>query len=283
MKKYLCVICLLLVGCFLFCGCAEVSYSITMDSTGRIEQKFEVDLDKTAIENAGYTLIEVKQKVYNKINSVVVNQNDFIRAYAIFTSTTPTECGIECKIKIIDEDSICAYISFKDSNVYKNFNKFVSGFGGSSDESEDNDTKTQIVKGLFYNKIITYNKTVYYDLQNNSFAQEMLALFDGSQAGTTAFTLSDVKYNFYYALPTDKIYSDANDTISYKGLTIHHWQFDLENANQDIATYQIIINPVAWYLLAIVLTLLVLLILIVVIIFKKNTKKVANPIANEQN
>lgn len=283
MKKFFCCISLLLVSCFLFCGCAEVSYSVIVDSNGKIEQAFQVDLDKTAIENAGYTFASAKQKVLSKMQTVVSNQNTKIMYYAISIDATPSTCGVKCELVEVDEDTFYAYMSYENDAVFRSFNTYASGGSSGSSEDDDNDTRTQIVKGLFYNKIITFNKTVYYNLQNSEFAQDMLALFDGSQENTTAFTLSDVKYNFYYGVPTNKLYSNANETYSQNGTTIHHWVFDADNLNQEIATYQIVINPVVWYLVAIALTLLVLFVLIVVIIFKKKPKKVENTIANEQN
>ena len=278
MKKFLCVICIAIFGIIFFAGCADVSYSVLMYSDGSIEQGFEVDLDKSAIEAGGYNYQDVTNEIVRKIEQVVQLQNIRILAFKSNLGVQTSNIKLECNYKIVDEQTYYAYMYFGSNEIFTAYNKFVTG-----EEPNPDEDKEILEENLFYIKHINKTTTVYYDLENNQFAKDMLAYFDGSKQGTTKFTLNDVNYNFFYGVPTNKIHSNSDARFRQDGMTIHCWRFSADETNNEIMLYTIEVKPMAWYLLALALTFIFLLILGVVVLIQKKCKKNKNIIADEIN
>ena len=277
MKKFFCVLCVAICGLLCFAGCAEVKYSVLMRTDGSIVQGFQINLDKSAIESAGYNYDDAKQHIENQLASVRSRQ---ILRIASFKNSiiNPDAISIECYVQELSNQSLYICIEFDSARTFNAYNRFTSGT--TEEPAEDDEI---LEEHFFYVKHITRSTTAYADLANNPFAQDMLEYFDGSTEGTTAFTLDDCTYEFYYGMPSSKIYSNADKVFYQDGIKIHCWQFSASQTDNEIEIYTIEVKPVSWYLLALALTLVLVLVLLVVILIQKKFKKNTNTIADEQN
>lgn len=277
MKKFFSVACVFLLLIVLCSGCAKTSYSLIVNTDGSVEQGFQVILDKSVIENAGYDYSEVKQQVVDKFEFILGNQVTNIAYYCINKGIDPSTSGIECKYKEITEANLYAYIRFESVEVFQDYKNFISSNSGGGETEE---TPENIEDYVFFEKDINETTTVYYKVYEDDFVKDLLNYFNGTSG--EVFDLTDVEYNFFYGLPTNKLYSEDSEIIYQDGVKIHHWTFDAETMDNTIITYTINFKPVFWYVSALVISLLVLLIIGVIMFVQKKCKKVVNPIVNEQ-
>lgn len=286
-KRLFSVICLLVMSCLVFSGCASVHYSVLVGTDGSVQQGFQVSLDKNKITMAGYDYNDVASKVETIFqNSVNTNAQNILN-YCLANNKTFLTCGIETKYERVDEQNFYGYIAFANLTIYREYSDFLSG-GASSGDDEDN---TKVEENLFFIKDIDLNDTVYAGIDakdadgnyTNNVVKAFTDYFDGSVEGTQKFTLDDVEYNFYYGVPTTKLHSDSDHIISQSGVEIHQWVFDSSELNNPIQTWTISIKPVAWYVLALVLTFILIIILFIICLIKKKSKKIENTIAQEEN
>lgn len=292
-NKIFSIICLLLVSCLVFSGCASVHYSVLVNTDGSVQQGFQVSLDKNKITMAGYNYSDVANKVETIFQNSVNNNSKNIANYCLANGKSIFNCGIATQYERVDEQNFYAYIAFENIATYTNYSKFLSG-GSSGSEADDN---SNLQENPFFIKDIEVNDTVYSGLDEkdadgnytNQIVKAFTDYFDGSTEGTQKFTLDDVEYNFYYGLPTTKLHSNSDKVISQSGVQIHQWVFNSSNLNEPIQTWTIQIKPVAWYVLALVLTFILILILFIICLIKKKykksrkyIKKIENTIAHEE-
>lgn len=286
-KKIFSIICLLVMSCLVFSGCASVHYSVVVTPDGSVQQGFQVSLDKSKITLAGYDYTDIASRIETIFQDSVNKNSQNIARFCIENGKNPISCGIETKYERVDEQNFYGYITFENISIYRQYSDFISG-GSSGDEGEDN---SKIEENLFFIKDISYNDTVYSGIDEkdadgnytNSIVKAFTDYFDGSAEGTQKFTLDDVQYNFYYGVPTTKLHSNSDHIISQSGVEIHQWVFDSTNLNDPIQTWTISIKPVAWYVLALVLTFILIIILFIICLIKKKSKKIQNTIAQEEN
>ena len=284
-KRLFSVICLLVMSCLVFSGCASVHYSILVGTDGSVQQGFQVSLDKNKITMAGYDYNTIASKIelifLDSVNQNSQNIQKFCQEKGVL------DCGIETKYERVDEQNFYGYIAFDSIAIYRQYSDFLSG-GSSSGDEQDN-SKTE--ENLFFIKDISFNDTVYCGIDEkdadgnytNSVVKAFTKYFDGSVEGTQKFTLDDVEYNFYYGVPTTKLHSNSDHIISQSGVEIHQWVFSSSELNNPIQTWTISIKPVAWYVLALVLTFILIIILFIICLIKKKSKKIENTIAQEEN
>lgn len=283
-KKIFSIICLLVMSCLVFSGCASVHYSVVVTPDGSVQQGFQVSLDKSKITLAGYDYTDVA----DKINQVFLDKQHILdTAKFAYQDRYKNTDGIEIIYEVAN-DFQDFYLAFRCSNIeiYKKYTSIV--FGSSSDS--DDSSSGNIEENAFFIKDISENH-VFSGLDNkdadgnytNSIVKAFTDYFDGSAEGTQKFTLDDVQYNFYYGVPTTKLHSNSDHIISQSGVEIHQWVFDSTNLNDPIQTWTISIKPVAWYVLALVLTFILIIILFIICLIKKKSKKIQNTIAQEEN
>lgn len=282
MKKFLSVVCLLVVSVLLFSGCASVNYSVIMNSEGKIEQAMQVNLDKSEITLAGYSYDEVFDKVGADFDSYFYSPEGSLKIkileYALKKHEDVDECGIKLyRESLKDEGIIFGSIVFDSYKIYKEFYNITD---------DDND-QTIIEKTWFFDREISESDSIFSSILqegsgSNQIASEYLDYFDGSLAGTTKKTLEDADYNFYYGVPTTKLYSNSDRVFTQNGITIHEWNFSASQLGDKIRTYTLAVKPTAWYILALVITIVIVGIVLVIGLLQKKFKKTENPIAQEE-
>ncbi len=282
MKKFLSVICMLVVSVLLFSGCASVNYSVIMNSEGKIEQAMQVNLDKNEITLAGYSYSEVYNNVVNDFDNYFYSPEGSLKIavinYALKKNKSIDDCGIKLyRESLEDEGIIFGSIVFDSPLIYKEFYNIT----------DDDDDQTIIEKTWFYNREISESETIFSAILKegtsaNQIADKYLDYFDGSLAGTTKKTLEDADYNFFYGVPTNKLYSNSDRVFTQSGITIHEWNFSASQLGDKIRTYTLAVKPTAWYILALVLTAVVVGIILIIGLLQKKFKKTENPIAQEE-
>ena len=278
MKKFLSVICIFLLITVFCSGCAKTSYSLIVNADGSVEQGFQVIVDKQKIEDAGYTYQEVKNLIEDKFEIILSNQVSNIAYYCIENGIDPSKSGIECKYNEITEYNFYANIHFDSIEIFKDYQNFIKQHSGGSETEEEIEDKVE--NYVFFEKTISETTTVYYKVYEDAFVKDLLKYFDGTNGDM--FDLTNVEYNFFYGLPTNKLHSEDSEVIYQNGVKIHHWQFDAETMDNPIITFTIQFKPAIWYAVAIVVSLLVAGVIGIVIFVQKKSKKVKNTIVNEQ-
>lgn len=274
MKKFLSVVCLLVVSVLLFSGCASVNYSVIMNSEGKIEQAMQVNLNKSEITLAGYSYDEVFDKVVADFDNYFYSLQLSLNKYFIINGAGGIKLYRESSI---DEGIVFGSIVFDSYNIYKKFHGIT----------DDDDDQTIIEKTWFFDREISESDSIFSSILqegsgSNQIASEYLNYFDGSLAGTTKKTLEDADYNFYYGVPTTKLYSNSDRVFTQNGITVHEWNFSASQLGDKIRTYTLAVKPTAWYILALVITVVIVGIVLVIGLLQKKFKKTENPIAQEE-
>lgn len=287
-KKILAVICIFLIGSIIFSGCANVGYSLILKKDGQVEERFFVELDKSKIELAGYNYQDAYDEVYSYCNQAITNMNSNINYFkyssqyfeflAIYGQLQPNQKAIKCGVVKYSETQIIAYVSFGSTYVRNAYNAFIKANSGTGETTEE---EPRIEDKFLYTKTVDSTENPFSDIEDSQFASDFLSYFDGETNGSQKFELSDVKYTFLYGIKSNKIYTNSNRTTRTEDGYLHEWDFDYDKINTPIETYTITIKPVAWYLLALGLTVVFTLVITIIAIVQKKSKKIQISIDNK--
>ncbi|MBQ0017069.1 MAG: hypothetical protein KBT30_00375 [Clostridiales bacterium] len=266
MKKFFTVLCLLITVCLVCTGCAKTSYAVYLHGDGSVEQLFVCELDKDKIEGAGHNYNEAKNYVENIFMNVYIDRLERLAQFRDETHSSITDFKFEQNIK---DDMIYLSLKFPSVKAYKYYYSF--------DEEPEEETDDTIREDhLFYVKNINKSKNFYSGIDEETISS-IESHFNND------FDLSDCEYNFYYGVPTDRLYSEDSEIIYTDDMVVHHWSFDAESMDNEIITYTISIKPIMWYVLALSLAVILAGVLGVVCLIQKKSKKVENTIENIEN
>ena len=265
MKRFLSIICLLVVSVLAFSGCASVHYSLLVNEDGTVNQGFEINIDKQAIESAGYNYDQAKSKIMEQVNNIASVYRNFYRSNYQTLAGYPFEfSGVTYQIKQLTESDILVSFNFPSIKIYK----LCYGIT----ESSESEQEQEIEENFFYTKTIDHSATVFANYEDawwKQYIDELLDYFNGSIENTTPFTLNDCEYNFYYGYPSSKLYSENSQTFYYNGIKVHHWTFDASQMNDEIITYTLQMKPAHWYILAIGSTFALVIVLFIIVYLSK--------------
>lgn len=288
MKKKILSIFALVLCVFMLCGCGSVAYQISYNSDSSVTETYTVTVDKDSLSASGKTYADVFAKATESANAYITNmfqkfktrttdENDVTYVVEhIDPKPTIVDGEINGKMKPTIKDSYFQFsITFLDRKTYNLF------YG--VDELNANQTE-KLEKHLFYTKQIVTRKTPFSTLDGSDLANDWISYF-GNESLYNLGTLDN--YIYAYSTYSEKVYSNAQQ-VGYdaSGNKVHIWVFGADevkstNPNKcQITLYQIYINPVAWYVLAIVLTLILALILVLICVVKN--KKKPNSIAENE-
>ena len=288
MKKKILSVFALVLCVFMLCGCGSVAYQISYNSDSSVTETYTVTVDKDSLSASGKTYADVFAKATESANAYITNmfkkfktrttdENDVTYVVEhIDPKPTIVDGEINGKMKPTIKDSYFQFsITFLDRKTYNLF------YG--VDELNANQTE-KLEKHLFYTKQIVTRKTPFSTLDGSDLANDWISYF-GNESLYNLGTLDN--YIYAYSTYSEKVYSNAQQ-VGYdaSGNKVHIWVFGADevkstNPNKcQITLYQIYINPVAWYVLAIVLTLILALILVLICVVKN--KKKPNSIAENE-
>lgn len=258
-KKLAVIGCLLFI--FIFSGCANVEFSRTINEKGNIVDAVAVTLDNEKISNAGYNFSEVESYIEQKMSSYLS---------AVISSFKNREDNLDNITKLTVLQNTTPLIYKKDNTLiallkFKNYGTFKYFYGLHLNESsEDN---TIIEEGFLINKYISTGKTIFAGEDARFIENDFLAYFNDN------FSINDVSYEYTFGTIDDKLYSDADYTFTKEGINYHQWIVKSNNTNREIKTYNILVKPLNWYLIALIITATFILVSFAVIYIKKFTHK----------
>lgn len=251
MKKFISLLFIFIFSAILFSGCAKVDYSIALFEDGSVQQCLTVELDKADIEAHGYNFEDAKTKIKTEMNSFLTNINQRHLLYCFTKGVSTEDSGIKFGVQEKDVVNIYCYVKFDSTTIYKDFYQIV-----------DNPDDTKVETHIFYNEYYSENPSVYANIEENIYAQNIQAYF-------SEYSLEDVEYNFTYATSSNKIYSNCDNVTYENGLKIHSWTFNADKLNsRTTRMYQIGINTAPWYVVALIIVFLFLIIGGIVVLFK---------------
>ena len=293
MKFKLLVISLITIVVVMFGGCSSgVVVGMSALPDGTIRRSYTIDLDYNELSQK-YTDTEIetifnisKQYIENYLNNVVEKAKECALANGYVWTPDVTQCITKCEADN-KELNIVATIMYSSATFYKLFNEYVSGGSGSGEDSEQ-EQETQIIEGLFYDKIIFMQTTnpvaddqtiqkIYTDIESELNAQGINFEFD----------LSQINLAYDYAMPytdaqVNRVRSDADEeyvvtevnTTTGNSYNMKHfvWQYNADGDNT-ITLYRYSVNSVAWYITALILVVLFGAIITIVYYVKKKTTK----------
>lgn len=292
MRKRILAIILCLFSLFIFCGCGNINYNVTVSSDGAVTLSFDLEFNTQDINDSPKSLSDFVYDVSNVANTVVKNScNSFeekvmelakggvVKTYSgdmtvsqvilyVYTNMSPNNktASVEFYQK---NNKTYGNISLKflTYNAYRYFN----GIFPETEDEEDEDVITERVDKTFVVEDKTYSNSVFTDLQNNEIAKHFLSYFNNY------FNLNDMKYSFSYSTQSPKMYSDAKYVYTDEnGNNVHVWEFSADELGEDggrICTYSVKIRAWVWYILALVITFVVGVILTTIGLVKAKKKR----------
>lgn len=269
-KKFLTII-ICIFSIFLLCGCAQINYTLIVESTGVVTEAINLQFSENDIVSAGKTLEAFMLNVENVSNQVVQNSySNFLTSHTM-DEDMQTYSGDTVKFAQIVEfvnqnmdpnngkpkiewsrngDIVYCKISLRFLNIY--------AYRYYNDSYPDKEEETETIREDhgYYAKDIDYSDSPFNDISNNSIAKYFMEYF-GDQ-----FTYDDISCSFTYSTPNTKIYSDADfvekDT---NGNIVHTWTFTTDEIMQDgkskLGIYTVKYRAYVWYVTAIAISVFV--------------------------
>lgn len=288
MRKKILTIIICLFSIFLFCGCAKINYSLTLESSGVVTQAINLQVSEKDIVNADKTLNNFKRTIEKVANQVAFKSYEaFLNSHQLDEELKTYSGNIVKFAEIIEfvnksmdpnqgkakvewsrnGDIIYCKISLKFSNIYA-YRYFYDSYPDKEEETE-----TIREDHFFYAKDISYSDSPFNDIaKEGGIGESFMQYFDNR------FTYGDISCSFTYSTPNSKIYTDADyvekDT---NGNTVHTWTFTTEQIMQDgkskLGIYTVKYRAYVWYIYAVGITFLAGLVLLAIAGIKESKKR----------
>lgn len=279
MKKSILLVFLIFVM-FIFCGCSQTNYIIIQKSDGTIEQIFSIELDIQSLNSAGITnqtdIENLKNRVYLEIQNIYTKN---MSKFKLTVRTDPNltdnqkreyEAGVSTRFGW-DKNTLAIAILFENAyiyNYYKNFQMVKESVYQS--ESSNIFTKklnkeiTTVFGQIYKNDmtLVEYYKEMYKEYIITNFSEE------------TFNKLPELTFSYAYVTSYSRTHSDADKTYLTNIGYMHVWNFSADEKEFKINIFYLSAKPVAWYLLALMITFTFIAVYLVVIYFKKGNNKV---------
>lgn len=279
---------LLFLSCLLFAGCSAAEYAVIHYSDGSIEHIFAVLVDEEILTESGLSAANASAVKFSIKSRMTNFRQEMTAAYRNRVDELEIEDDEKIELKNAlesqvkeNENILSLNFLFKNSTAYSYFAEVAPFANKTGDPIEE--------KGFFLTKVCTVLTTFYgqnSDSENPSsptvaqyFYEEYknLILSYGNAAVWDNLQLKQpLTFNFTYVTTSPRVHSDATEIYAIAGGYLHTW-----NLNKDtdgiVHLYSYRINAIAWYGLALLLTLLLLTILFTVASVQKikNSRKLS--------
>ena len=269
-KNFIIVIFLLLITVCLS-ACSEVRAMTMTNEDGTIDELIYVTLNQEEIENSGYNLDEVKQRIetnsMNEANRIVSAFN--LRIQIALSTITDEETrqvlqsyydGIAVVGNVWEENTYVIGIRFEDIDVYRYYYNITENSTGYSDIEEH----------FLYNTVYYNSTNLYADYHD---------LYDRLSSYYSSYytDLVDSENNqllYTYVTDLHREHSNADYVSRIDGLYYHTWVIDPNNIEENIVIYYNLANQANCLLVCLAVGLGVLSILgIIALIINKKRKK----------
>lgn len=286
LRTWSCCCCLLLCSILLFAGCSTTSQYSVYYLDGSRSTEFQIKVDSAACQSAGIN----PNLVMLKIKNYADQQEDFLRAHG------GSMTGVSIKHGFGTTDSY----EYNFGLYFASFADYCTFFGITAEEIEN--SEPEIEEGLFVSQYIVQRTCLTDDAGNlvtstlgiyipyQTIYNDFLATFCGGDTAKCNDLMDSIVLGIVKCFPHEYGYranaSEAGTILMPKGVnatennvaySAFFWQGTLLNPPAEMVVYKNYItyqNRVAWYTLAIVLTIIFGLILTLVLCLKnKNAQQ----------
>ena len=252
-------------------ACSEVRAMTMTNEDGTIDELIYVTLNQEEIENSGYNLDEIKQRIetnsMNEANRIVSSFN--LRIQIALSTITDEETrqvlqsyydGIAVVGNVWEENTYVIGIRFEDIDVYRYYYNITENSTGYSDIEEH----------FLYNTVYYNSTNLYADYHD---------LYDRLSSYYSSYypDLVDSENNqllYTYVTDLHREHSNADYVSRIDGLYYHTWVIDPNNIEENIVIYYNLANQANCLLVCLAVGLGVLSILgIIALIINKKRKK----------
>lgn len=276
-NKFLSMV-LILFCVIIFAGCANVEYQRIVDDTGKIVDRLVVEINEEELAEklSPEKINELKEDIKKDFKSYVLainNAKDYLEANNRDTSLNYKE-GITIEHTdwtLVNDNTyrIILQMAFLDVDYY-------NALYSSGEEKEEN-TPTEIVKGMFISKYVMYSNNVFANMEEVSGGMDSKNYFEYYSAKYGEFSVDDLKLTQIYGTTDKRLKSDADYVENIEGINYHLWEIDANNANYKTAKlsyYYTTAVGTGWYIVALGVSIALAIFLIMVYAIKalKNRK-----------
>ena len=269
-KNFIIIIFLLLMTVCLS-ACSEVRAMTMTNEDGTIDELVYVSLNQEEIENSGYSLNEIKQRIetssMNEANRIVSSFN--LRIQIALSTTTDDETrqvlqsyydGIAIVGNSWEENTYVIGLRYKNINVYRYYYNITEANTGYSDIDEH----------FFYNTVYYNSTNLYADYHD---------LYDRLTSYYSSYypDLIDSENNqllYTYVTDLHREHSNADYISKIDGLYYHTWVIDQNDIDENIVIYYNLANQTNCILICIAIAVGICAVLgIIALIINKKRKK----------
>ncbi len=263
---------MLLVVVFSLSACSSIRAMTVSNEDGTIDELVYVTLNREEIENAGYTIEDIKNRIstssLNEAKQLAYNLNLKISYDIANTLDSETIKILNSFINGIDvvgnkweDDTYVIGIRFKNVDVYRYY------YGITNNTT----IKTYSEKHFFYNKVYYYGLSMYVDYSD---------LYDKLNAYYSTYypnLVNSENNELLYTYITDlrREHSDADFISKIDGKYYHTWIIDKNDLNHELVLYYNVANKANCMLVLVGIGILIsgILFFIAYFINRKKNKK----------
>ena len=268
-KNFIIIFLLLMTVCL--SACSEVRAMTMTNEDGTIDELVYVSLNQEEIENSGYSLNEIKQRIetssMNEANRIVSSFN--LRIQIALSTTTDDETrqvlqSYYDEIAIVgnswEENTYVIGLRYKNINVYRYYYNITEANTGYSDIDEH----------FFYNTVYYNSTNLYADYHD---------LYDRLTSYYSSYypDLIDSENNqllYTYVTDLHREHSNADYISKIDGLYYHTWVIDQNDIDENIVIYYNLANQANCILICIAIAVGICAVLgIIALIINKKRKK----------
>lgn len=262
----------ILFVCFIFTGCAEISFTTYHNDDGSIVEQVCITIDERELSSYSYNVVTEENKISTDVRTRLLNlvqnyntylQNRFSAGEITKSDYELLAFGVTPQMSEGWENgTLIAELIYSSADDYHSFYKYLNGGSSSTATTRDEEkhllyTKTTYTGNANYGDFALYNEvyTVYAESRFSRISPEATTLY----------------YN--YAVSSKRIHSDADSIyLDNNGNYIHCWKINPNEPSRVIHLYTIKANPSYWILICMGISLTICLITVTILVVKQKIK-----------
>lgn len=271
------LLCILLLICVCFTGCASVDFITYCNDDGTINEYVYISLDAEELNSYGYNITDVQAEIENYSENIVSSLiSDY--NYKLLQTYKSGEISFEeydyfnnklNDIKVSEiksswsDNSYIIGLQFKNSKIYKKYYQLLNNITNDEPSAEPLE-----IEKTFYTKTYYYGTVGYsdYSLFNQVYNHYALMFSDIPNENTTL--------TYSYAINSRRYHSNADSIlIDSNGNYIHTWNVNPNELDNQIYFYTLKANKSVWILLCIAIGLTICVILCIIGVIKLSIER----------
>ena len=243
----------IILTCFLLCGCAQVNFVTYHNYDGTIDECVYINLDPQKLIEHGYNVEQVQLDIaansHLEAKSLIDSyQNKLSEQLVASTISNKEYAKLYAGISIIEREwqnnQYIIGLKYDSSETYQKYYQLLNN-------AQSAQSRQKQVKKLFYTKTYYYGTANYgdYTIFNRIYKYYSNSIFNTIPPQETSLTYS-------YSVSSHRYHSDANSVAKdSKGNYIHTWEIDPANPGREIKFYTISANRSPWIIACITISL----------------------------